>query len=87
MSQGGGLCIKYKMIVKQSVDGNWYVCKVTSSSTKGRIRGGANDSKKTYRNWFFVRYANERQAIIYGRTYCPKEFLGKRVRLKLEVIE
>ncbi len=44
------------------------------------------------RNWFLVKYSsNGSNGIItnfkeHTHLYCPKEFIGKKVRLRLEII-
>lgn len=81
------------MFVRQDKDGNWYVCRRT---TKFHNRGRATKSSKTqlsksFRNWFLVKYHSRGGVIttFHKNTVldCPKRFIGKRVRLKLEVIE
>jgi hypothetical protein len=62
------------MFVRQASDGNWYVTKYEGKQTSG---------KKVTRNWFFCRY---HQLTIKNISW-PKEFLGKRVRLKVEIID
>lgn len=47
-------------------------------------------SKPTKRKWYFVKYAGGSLVIQIGTTgiiRMPKEFEGKRVRLKIEVVK
>lgn len=72
------------MFIRQSNDGNWYVCRTTNSSKKpSKARG-------TLRNWFLVKHTGSGGAYVTycakGYLCCPTGFLGKRVRLRVEVI-
>jgi len=46
-------------------------------------------SKKTFRNWFFVKRDGDRGVIckFVGELRCPAHLEGKRVRFKMEVLE
>ena len=72
------------MFIKQANDGNWYVCRKTNSHKN-------QNSKATERDWFLVKHSSGGAEITTFQKHtnlrCPKEFLGKRVRLKIEVID
>ena len=72
------------MFIKQASDGNWYVCR----KMRAGIRRSGN-VKASERDWFLVKYSGYSGYIHNSRTHIsfPKEFVGKRVRLKVEVIE
>ena len=79
------------MIAKQDKDGNWYVYRRTSSNTRGRRNKFPRNRQATFRNWFLVKWCGDSAVITYfekkSNLYCPKQFLGKRVRLKVEIME
>ena len=73
------------MFIRQSANGNWYVCRRTQTGRKNP------NGKSSHRDWFLVKYHGRRNtACIYAGEVIiilPKSFIGKRVRLKVEVIE
>lgn len=73
------------MFIRQAGSGDWYVCR---RSTKGKATGHA-PKDVNYRNWFLVKHHSNGAAIqISGEDInLPLSFLGKRVRLKIEVIK
>lgn len=80
--------------MRQAKDGNWYVCRRTSSSTRGRLKKSKVNTKASYRDWFLVKYRagssyfSGGYIVIKGEhLYIPENFVGKRIRLKLEIIE
>lgn len=65
------------MKIIKANNGNWYLNRKTS--------------RNTFRNWFFVKnnsiYNNNYNGYICAKTiYLPKEFIGKKIRLKVELI-
>ena len=72
------------MFIRQSSNGNWYVCRKTYT-------GKNPTSKGTKRDWWLVKHSTHAPYIFHmtnsGGIYCPESFIGKRVRLKVEVIE
>ncbi len=56
-------------------------------------QAGTSTHKKTvWRDWFFVKHSpkiQEKKGYIHMQTYLslPKEYIGKRIKLKIEVIE
>lgn len=65
------------------IDENLYVTRVS----KGSARNRGKLVKKTYRNWFLIKYTGDVLAVQIGTIVFPKDFIGKRIRLKIEVIE
>ena len=56
--------------------------------TSGRNRG-KGFGKTIYRNWWLVKWFDTRnQGIIsFSQIYLPPQYIGKRVRFKIEVIK
>lgn len=54
-------------------------------------RGDAGDNPKNYRNWWLIKHSGGKYHNIgyaqIGDVHFPKEYVGKRVRFKVEVIE
>jgi len=49
-------------------------------------RGGSSNA--VYRNWFLIKWDGGSGLITHGLTIrVPKEMIGKKVRLKVEIIE
>ena len=69
-------CMVIKMIIKQFSDGNYYV-----------TRGYKHKNPK--KNWFFIKSKEGYPGgfISLHNIVFPKEFLGKRIRLKVEIID
>lgn len=79
------------MFVREASDGNWYVCRITSSNHAGR-RKQKNPSGKnrTYRNWFLIKFNGTKGSsgrLTVKTLTFPKEFIGKRIRLKVDVLK
>jgi len=69
-------------ILQKSSKGEYYVAKMTSGG------GGGNRTRTIYRNWWLVKQNSSTSCGITIRTISfPKEFVGKKVRLRLEVID
>ena len=52
----------------------------------GRTR--RTDDNRVYRDWYFVKFATENRGYLaLENLYFPKEYIGKKVKLKVEVIE
>ena len=64
---------------------DYYLCK----KIKGRDRGSHGKNYEKFRNWFGVRATQSN----CGRISCsneitiPTELVGKRIRLKVEIVE
>lgn len=72
------------MFARQVANGNWYVHRRTTSS-KGQI-----GKVGSYTNWFMVKYRYDSMqsgCLQMKMLYFPEEFVGKKIRLKIEVIE
>jgi len=60
-----------------------YIERITSSNNCGRSKSSA-----TWRNWWFVKCSStNRGSIDIGKVILPKEYIGERIRIKIEVIE
>ena len=74
------------IFIRKNSDGEWYVCRKTRAGYK---RSG--NVKASTRDWWMVKSSSTSQYICYFTKgtplSCPKEFIGKRVRLKVEVLE
>ena len=67
-----------------TVDSNGYVRRARNGARSGR------HSKETiYRNWWLVKAKTETTGCVFIRGFIslPPEYIGKRVRLKVEVIK
>jgi hypothetical protein len=73
------------MIIKLFPNGQYYVCRRRkgSSNHKGKYQD------KTMSSVFLIKYANHpnRGQILLGCISVPFELVGKRIKLKIEVIE
>ena len=70
------------MIIKKYNKG-YYVTRIPhGSSSKCGKRG-----TKTYRNWFLVKPNYKKGYVQIGDIEFPKEFLGKKIMLKIEFVE
>ena len=72
------------MFVRQSGDGDWYVCSVPIGLGKGR--GIGRRGRKRYRNWFLIKFQRFSGQLNVGNITFPKEFAGEKIRLKVEII-
>ena len=79
------------MIVKQDTNKDWYIYRITSSNHAGkRKKKNPTGRNRTYRNWFLAKYQGKQNTCIVtlqNTLHLPKHFLGKRIRLKVEVME
>ena len=73
------------MFIKKYSDGNWYLCRRTSRKSQG---------KPSLTNWFWIKCKDNGSdgKYIYGYINTrsitfPKEFIGKKIRLKVEVLK
>ena len=74
------------MIIKQFSDGNYYLCR--TSVFLGKTRGMHKESKKCYRNWFLIKFNSVNSGQLNaGNIKLPKELVGKRIRLKVEILK
>lgn len=68
------------MFIRKNSNGNWYVHKAKNSRLSGRHKGLGQD-------WFLLSMDNYGKVIIPTKyIFFPKEFHGKKVRLKVEII-
>lgn len=63
------------------VDKDFYV---TRSTRSGRRNPHGKGSK---RNWWMVKAANNGARVEIGAIYMPLKYFGKKVRIKLELME
>jgi hypothetical protein len=64
------------MIIEKISSGEWYLYR--------QPRG----EKKSKRNWFIIRENRFNKGILkIGAIILPKEFIGKKIRIKIEVYE
>ena len=69
---------------------NWYVCR----NPQGSSNKCGRREQKVYRNWFLIKWAGKKSKkqgrmsgiLDIGKITLPKEFVGKRIRLKVEVL-
>lgn len=66
------------MFLRKASNGNYYVCRRTSSNRTGRLH-----KSQTYRDWWLIK----NDTYINFSIMFPDELIGKRIRLKVEVIE
>lgn len=79
--------------VRQDKNGDWFVCSKTSSNhasrkykKSGRIRKG--DEHCTYKNFYLIKYGHPANGYaILGLVHFPKEFIGRRIQFKVEVLK
>ena len=70
--------------VRKASNGEYYVCRTPlgSSNTCGRRE------RKVYRNWYLIKHNKKAGVLgITGIIILPKKFIGKRVRLRVEIME
>jgi len=69
------------MFLRKSGDNNWYVCRTSHGQLGKRNKNG-------YRNWFLIKYGSSNKGNLnVGHITFQKELVGKRIRLKVEVID
>lgn len=72
------------MIIRQ-FGSDYYVCRTSLGS--GKVRKG---SDLFHRNWWLIKLSGssgQKGYLDVGVVVFPPEFVGKRIRLKVEVIE
>jgi len=53
-----------------------------------RGKGRTGHKKRVYYNWFPVRWSRGNKGMVFlGGLTLPKEYIGKRIKLKVEVQE
>lgn len=71
------------MFLRKVSKGNWYVNRRTSGGGTGR-----RTNSDTNRNWFLIKATKITNGqLTVGTITFPEEFIGKKIRLKVEVIE
>ena len=68
------------MYLRKLSDGNWYVVYTKGNEGTGRA------SKKKFKNVFLVRHRKNAGSIQITQIIFPKEFIGKRIRLRVEIV-
>ncbi|MBU0959697.1 MAG: hypothetical protein KKB31_07160 [Nanoarchaeota archaeon] len=72
------------MFIRKAGDGNWYVCKTIYGR---KTRGVGRRVKKLYRNWFLIKFKGNNWGQLNTKNITiPEELVGKRIRLKVEII-
>jgi len=77
----------------REIDGEWLVCARGSSNTAGRKYKKMGAMKKghehcSYRIFYIVKHNGEFCGDLHlGTLTLPKKFIGKRVKIKVEVLE
>jgi hypothetical protein len=72
------------MKVKKCANGDYYVTRVPhGAGNKRKTREGY----KSYRNWFWIKLCGGSPTLRMQSISFPKQFLGKKIRLKVEIIE
>ena len=70
--------------LREEDNGEWYVYRTPGGKpNKGR-------AMNVYRNWWLIKYIGSKTFCGYlgiKGIYLPQEFIGKKIRLKIEVIE
>ena len=47
-----------------------------------------NNKETPTRNWWLVKYGKRKEGIIPMKNiYAPKEYIGKKVRIKIELVD
>ena len=70
------------MYVRQAGNGEWYICR------SRRLKGIGRRANKDFRNWFLIKSSGNSKARLDIKVITfPKEFFGKKIRLKIEVIK
>ena len=70
------------MFIRQASNGSWYVSRIVRAGHRGRAKRSA-----IIRNWFLIKDNGGSGYLNIGGLYFPKEFLGKRILLKVEFME
>ncbi len=69
------------------IDNDGYLARRTSSRIGGHSKN--NKHKKVFRNWWFIKHLDNKNCGQIGlktqNIYIPKEYVGKKIRFKLEV--
>ncbi len=70
------------MFIREIKKGEWYVCRQTSGKRWGKKR-----RERIYRDWYLVKWGSN-VGVVCATSICfPKEFIGKKIRLKIEIME
>lgn len=83
------------MILKQASNGGLYLArKTTKRGTSKNVDRNSKSSQtyklKTYRDWWLVKISGTNGVVFFGglvTVVLPSQFIGKKVRFRLEVIE
>ena len=73
------------MFIRKRVDGNYYVCRIPGGTSAHAGRRG----NTIYRDWFLLKNGygiNLGSRLQVNDITFPKELIGKKIRLKVEVI-
>lgn len=76
------------MFIKQIANGNYYLARRISQSGRSSTKGRTKNQQFQYS--FLIRAGNNATAgeiATKSQIVFPKEFIGKRVRLKVEIVE
>lgn len=74
------------MFIRKSGNGNNYICRKPFGSSNNT----GTKEEKVYRNWFIVRSGATNGYVSLGKGSAlsfPKEWIGKKVMFKVEIIE
>ena len=55
--------------------------------SRGSRGNCSSDSKGKFRNWWFVKWGTKSLETYIGKITFPKEYAGKRIRLKVEIVD
>ena len=77
--KGGEFLLK----VKKSNDGNYYIYR-RIGNTRGK---GCSKVKATLRNWFMIKAATSGCKVHIGQLYFGNEWIGKKIKIKIEEIK
>ena len=69
----------------QAPDGEYYISRIPHGASN---KCGKRE-KKIFRNWFFIKWNEQgtRGHLSIPFVTFPKEFVGKKIRLKVEIIK
>jgi len=72
------------MLIQKGGDGEYYICR----RSPGSSRQGGKKEEKVFRNWWLVKARSGVSGYVpIGTIVFPKEFLGKKVRFKIELVD
>jgi len=72
------------MYIREAPNGDVYVCRTPKGCGK---KSGRRDKRSVNRNWFLVKQLSGSGVVHIRSITFPKSYLGKRIRLKIEVIK